>query len=203
MMIEMLAAALRDGWAFVRSDQRVRLVRPPYRTSFCPEVSDETVDKAVLSHGFTPIKESFEDWPSLIKYLEDQLVETRRSAGYPEPDIENLRNLVAKAPAKVLHKCLDQVEEEFLPKGEFIAAESLVTQMLRSHLLRADDQLSERALSLLGRCQQAQQDRRVELGSLCDLRSAFPTFAPKCDKGTILALRVIGSRRPLLPVGAR
>ncbi len=202
MMLEILAASLRDGWAFVREEKRVRLVRPPYRTAQCAEVSQETVQKAILTHGFTPLDKSFDAWPSLIKYLEDQLVETRKAAGYPEVDLEKVRNLVGKAPNKVLQDYLHRVEKEFLPNGEFNAAESLLAQMLRSASVRADDQLYERVISLLDRCNKAQQDRRAELGSLFDLQSAFPTFGPKCDRGTILALCVIGSRRPILPVGA-
>ncbi len=46
-MIELLAVADEVGWAYVRCEKDVFLVRPPYTKSSRTLVDDQTVEKAV------------------------------------------------------------------------------------------------------------------------------------------------------------
>jgi len=76
-MIQLLALAPEDGWAFARSGDRILLLRPPYVRRRHPAVDESVVTRAVAVEGFTAEDRVFADWPTLLAFLEEQFLAGR------------------------------------------------------------------------------------------------------------------------------
>ena len=149
-MIELLALAPEDGWAYVRTEKGIRLLRPPYINGTSSFVEEHTVEKAVCTHGFTAMTEHFADWGRLIDFLNQRVVESRQAHGQtiPEPGAMG-QDMLKMAPPDVLITFLDRVERELLPQHQWSHAESLLLAMIRLPTVRQDAELHERATTLL------------------------------------------------------
>lgn len=160
-MLEILALAREDGWAFVRDGDRIIALHPPYKAAARREVSDAVVARAVGDHGFTPSGEKRADWSGVVDYLRDQIVQAREESGRKLPPQGVGRALLRHAPAETIVELLARVEVELLPGNEFSAAEQMLIAMLDvSPRVRDDAAMHARVVKLLDRVHQ--QRERVE-----------------------------------------
>src|SRR4051812_11947459 len=112
-MLNLLAADFEDGWAFVEHNQRIFLLRPPYRINHGYNVVPETVvHESIYTHGFVAMEKCFTNWSELIDFLKKQLVESRKASEQNVPNSETIRSLVKYAPPHVLDNYLDRIELE-------------------------------------------------------------------------------------------
>lgn len=172
-MIQLLALAPEDGWAFVRSADRILLLRPPYGKRRHPTVEESVVSRAVAVEGFTAEDRAFPDWPALFGFLEKQFL-----AGRPALPAalapESVERILRHAPRSSLESLLDRIEREFLPDRQWDAAGELLARFLAvdSPVLAADSGLRSRAADLLVRCQQARATAAEQRHQLVELVQA-------------------------------
>ncbi|HKH47648.1 MAG TPA: hypothetical protein VKM72_23570 [Thermoanaerobaculia bacterium] len=152
-MIRLLAIAPEDGWAFVRSADRILLLRPPYGKRRHPAVEESVVARAVAVEGFEAADQVFPDWPALFAHLEERFLAGRKAlpaALAPEA----IERILRHAPPSALESLLDRIEQEILPGRQWDAAGELLARFLAVDT-PATAGLRPRAAELLVSCQQA------------------------------------------------
>ncbi len=180
-MIDLLATAPEDGWAFVRRNGKIQLVRPPYQRWSLVDVDESVVERAVKDHGFTAQEEnvSFSGWDQLIAHLKRQIVATRRAQGRHRPQTAAIRGLIHKAPRKVLSQYLEKVESELLPDYEWQSALDLLTEMLTVEVVKEDEKLYQKTVELLRRAQGAASAEEARKYGLIDEEARFKEIYPR------------------------
>lgn len=180
-MLELLALAAEDGWAYVRHNENVQLVRPPYSRNSSTTVSPDCVATAVARFGFAipPVEQRrFPDWQALIAFLNAEVVHARSDRGQPLPAGDVGQELLAFAPPETLRQFLDRVESELLPANRLEHAASLLGNMLKLPVVRCDDGLYNRATDLFQRVFDRQSQRTRERQGLAanaaDFQAVFP-----------------------------
>lgn len=200
-MFEILASAPEDGWAFVRRGEQIQLVRPPFQRWNLTIVPKSALETAIQHYGFAADRRTFPDWRSLIGYLKEQIVQSRTGQGKATPDPEAIRDLVLRAPPRILVGYLDRIEAELLPNQELKAAFEILTHLLEAEPVRSDQELRHRALTLLSRCgPDREKDARLQL---IDEKGSwgrrFPLISRKFGAENVLALsRVVWQSHQIL-----
>lgn len=165
-MLELLAFAPEDGWAYIQTDTDVRLVRPPYTRNSMSVVKKDSVTTALTRYGFVLPPQGhavFLDWPALLDFLGAQLIEARRAKDGGTADDTAGVGLLAFAPADTLRRFLDRIGDDLIPNCEWDHAENLLLKMLALPSLRDSADLYERALDLLGSVSQGRAKKQEEL----------------------------------------
>ncbi|MBL8227627.1 MAG: hypothetical protein JNL98_04095 [Bryobacterales bacterium] len=109
-MLNLVAAAFEDGWAFVRHAGKVLLVKPPYRDGDLDldEVRGELIESAVTKHGFQMVEREFEDWTELIEFLRSELTKIRQYRTERISDADLVAELLKDAPLEVFIEFLQR-----------------------------------------------------------------------------------------------
>jgi hypothetical protein len=152
-MIRLLAIASEDGWAFVRSADRILLLRPPYGKRRHPSVEESAVARAVAMEGFAAEDRVFPDWPTLFAFLEQRFLAERKAlptALAPQA----VERILRHAPHSALDGLLDRIEHELIPNRQWDATGELLARFLAVDS-PATAAFRPRAAELLVRCQQA------------------------------------------------
>jgi hypothetical protein len=158
-MMNILAYAREDGWAYVDTGKGIFLVRPPYARSAMAKADDHAVEKAVSTHGFTALGKEFSDWKAITEFLNSGVVQYRNERGHPIPEAgEAGRQLLEFAPPDVLSRFLDRIEMEWLPAQEWENAQDLLLAMLQLPAVKSAPALYEKSTSLLTRCMKLQSE---------------------------------------------
>jgi hypothetical protein len=190
-MLDMIAAAVEDGWAFVRRGNNILLIKPPYLQSNMLAVSEDTVEKAITRHGFASVEKHFHSWGDLITFLKNQLIATRKEQGLAEPRTELIRELVEFAPLYMLKSYLDRAKNELIPNREWNACLNLLTAIMGLETVRVNSELYNYAVEVLENCQQHMHNAETnKLGLLdeeYDLTHQFPNIVQKYGAGQIIA----------------
>jgi hypothetical protein len=204
-MLELVAAALEDGWALVRKDEQLMLLRPPYRQSNVAYVSEDTVDKAVELHGFQSIRRSYDEWENLIGYLRHELTKAHRARFGAISDAELQQELLRDAPRSVLEEYLRRTELELLPNREWRAAVDLLTVMTKVELVQKDHELLSRSLTLLNMCfaeMSRTETERADMAAEGVVRR-FPLVAARYSVQPVVAfVRHVAETHQVFVVGA-
>lgn len=164
-MLELLAFAPEDGWAYIVNDAEVRLIRPPFTRNSTSVVQKESVATAVTRHGFVlPPEghETFPNWPALLDFLSTQLVVARLAKGSVVDDDAG-EDLLAFAPADTLRGFLDRIGTELIPNCEWDHAEKLLLKMLAMPSFVTLTDLYKRAVDLLGQISKGRKKKQEEL----------------------------------------
>lgn len=151
-MIRLLALAPEDGWAFVRSGERILLLRPPYGKRRHPAVEESTVARAVAVEGFEASDRTFPDWPAVMAFLEERFLAARETLP-PALMPQSVERILRHAPPSALEGLLDRIEHELLPGRHWDAASGLLARFLTVDA-PATNGLRSRAADLLDRCRE-------------------------------------------------
>lgn len=169
-MIRLLAIAPEDGWAFVRSADRILLLRPPYSKRRHPAVMESVVTRAVAVEGFESADQVFPDWPTLFAFLEERFLAARPALPAALAP-ESVERILRHAPRPVLESLLDRIENELLPSRQWDAAGELLARFLAVDSPVAAG-LRPRAAELLVRCQQTRSAAEQKWHRLADASQA-------------------------------
>ena len=153
-MLELVAMAEEDGWAFVRTGEELVVVQPPYQVWNWAKATESQLEQAICRHGFRQAGESFPDWRQLIQHLKQRQVaawQERGGTGLTEREMEEM---VQELSSDRLAEFLDHVETELLPRQQWAAAEKLLRVLLGVRTVLDSDFLRHRTLSLWDRCQE-------------------------------------------------
>ena len=164
-MLNLVAAAYEDGYAFVRESDELFVIRPPYLYRNKRLASFEMVERAVNLHGFSSEDLCFTDWASLIEYLKNKMVEKRKEKGHEYPNSEQIQRLVLRAPEHVVRKYLHDIRNELIPNREWKAAKRLLLSLLKNKAIKSDPTLLEQCIDLLNLCEnkvESENNERLE-----------------------------------------
>jgi hypothetical protein len=157
--IELVAAALSDGWAIVREANHLFLLKPPFQTSDLRELRQLDVQIAIEKHGFALQQTTFAGWRELVSFV---------SAQYGDA-VEQRRLLLGAAdeelswdalPLIVVAEMLDRVKTDLIDIGETSTANKILVHLLSNDALRQDVDLFRRCQDLLKVCVQNIGHRR-------------------------------------------
>ncbi len=162
MEIKIIAAAPYDGWAFILKEERLYLLKPPYRSSDLMESSARDLEKALHHYGFQAHDREFSSFYQLIQYLKQEYVKNMKELGFSDPSREELTSLLEYASDEILEEYLEKVEKELIPHRKLAAAESILIQFLYLEKVCKNDAQKNRVLALLQEC-------RRQKGLLSDL----------------------------------
>jgi hypothetical protein len=151
MKIKLEALSEAEGTGIARVDGTLRLVRPPYSSSNAPVLPEESVQDAIMRHGFSASKEEFPSWEDAIDYLNRQVVTVRQSLGKGAPATTPAGAILDVAPPEILAKFLDRVETEMIPRRMFDRADDFLLALLESSAPARFPESRGRALALLQR----------------------------------------------------
>jgi hypothetical protein len=183
-MLTLLAVACEDGWAFVRTDESILLVRPPYSRSNCRSVGEHAVEEGVTRHGFSACERDFADWRELIRFLNDEVRKTRDARGEQIVREGLGAQMMQFASDDVLDRFLGRVETELLPSGSWEPAERLLIDMLKLPQVRQNPSLLARVSDLLSRTVKARKDteaRRQDIFEDDDILAQCPALGQNYD----------------------
>jgi hypothetical protein len=158
MKLKLEAFSPAEGIGIIRTGQTLRLVRPPYVSHDAPVLAEESLQDAILRHGFSASGEQFGSWEEAITFLNRQAVAVRRLLGKEIPESIPGRDIVDVAPPEVLSSFLDRVETEIIPQRLFNYAEDVLLAVLTSGAGIRHPEIGARAASLL----QLNKDARCE-----------------------------------------
>ena len=180
-MIELLAIAREDGWAYIRrEDGTLSLVRPPYTNLSTLQAEEGAVEKALAVHGFSAAssQKEFTSLGELVSFLNREILESREAKGKPLPDAGLGKEMLELAPTEVVAGFLDRIERELLPQRRWDAAQDLLIAILHLPRLRTDPEIGARATDLLGRTtaleREAKEAKLVLAAAPVDLEAEFP-----------------------------
>lgn len=148
-MHDLLALSPDDGWAYVRVNERILLIRPPYRQATCVVVDEDAVEKAVGVHGFQAEEQCFPDWQELIVYLNNRVAAFYKQLGQDLEKIDLTESMLEFASSDVIGAFLKRVEHELLPQRAWDHAERLLVRILKLPLLRDSSVLNDTTIQLL------------------------------------------------------
>jgi hypothetical protein len=149
MTLILEAISPEEGIGIVRVGEALRLIRPPYAWRDSPELPEESLQGAILRHGFSASDKQFADWDGAIAFLNEQAVAARQSLGIEIPKEIRGRDILEGAPPDILTGFLDRVENQLIPHRLFEHAESLLLALLTSSVLTRHPDLGARAARLL------------------------------------------------------
>ncbi len=203
MRIKMVALAPFDGWAFVICDEKLRLLRPPYRVNDFVEASDDELATAISRYHFRKLDKSFKSIPETVRFLKETYADEIEKTGITLPDTDELKELLQFANLDVLTDYLDKIENEFIPNRSFDAAESLTIELLRIEKVNQDPLLYNRAIDIISKCKD-ERHSLLELKKLSvELSEKFPNAAKKYTVESIEEKRSATCQSgQLMPIGA-
>ncbi len=144
-MPELIAADFTSGWAYVRHDTELYLVRPPYGSEPPCPVAADAVAKAIAFHGIRPARGGFDGWDSVYAHLRERVAWER---GDPPELGDDLRSaLIADAPDEILTEYLDGLEGQ-LSRGDRRAAERLLPLISATGRARENSSVTARCRKL-------------------------------------------------------
>jgi hypothetical protein len=149
--IKLLAIAEEDGWAYFSRGDGIYLLRPPYAEEHLVEVSKDTVDKAVLHHGFkgreNSAGNSFDNLSDLIDYVKKLYVKDKKI-----PTVKELREVLKFAPYDVLDRFIARAENELTSRRNFGPVCQIVIDLLRLEKIKNHADRFDRVWNILSEC---------------------------------------------------
>jgi hypothetical protein len=187
-MLELLAYAPEDGWAFVRKDEKITLIRPPYVSANEALTDESKIEPAIRLYGFTASRETFNNWDELISFLRSEILKSRHKQGRPllEPGMAG-KHLLELAPPEILMSFLERVEKELLPREEWDAAENVLMAMLDLPIEEKRIEIIHKATLLLKEMLIAKKRHQSNIETNLTIADEFPLAYRKYGKEKIKA----------------
>ena len=107
-ILNLIAIAKEDGWAFVRTGNGLIVIRPPYHASDKIEATEEMVEQGISHHGFAHAEKTFPDWRTLIHYVKQCQAETWKKQEESSSDGKRIERLFHEMPVERLTEFLDR-----------------------------------------------------------------------------------------------
>jgi hypothetical protein len=168
MSVKLEALSPLDGIGIIRHGKILRLIRPPYTLHESPILPEESVQEAILKHGFLSSAEQFPSWEDAIDFLNQQAVQSRRALGEEIPDSIAGSDILEVAPLGVLNDFLDRVETTLIPQRLFDQADDFLVTLLANGAMTRHPDVGARAAMLLQRSREARGHAEVALSALAD-----------------------------------
>lgn len=158
--LKIVALAPQDGWAFVRENENLYLLRPPYTASGKIDCTAKEVEEAILKYGFFSVDHPFSHYSELIRFIKDEYVRTNKENGIDTPTTDELKELLRYASEDVLSGFLNRAETELIPGGKIEAAESLALDIMKLDKVVGNKKLHDHAVSIIDKCAASRKKKR-------------------------------------------
>ncbi len=191
-MLELLAYAPEDGWAYIREDGEVRLVRPPYTFSTSQIADEHAMETAIQRFGFFPPdkKRTFSSYHELINFFKKEIVRSWKESGKELPETVDLQRSLKLSSVEVLTRFLDKIEKELLPTQKWEHAKNLLTNMLTIPKVQRIGLFLDRVATLLRETLRAdncdRKDKIMLLGGEKQIQKKFHRLFKKFKTSTII-----------------
>ncbi|MFS8070913.1 MAG: hypothetical protein ACMG6S_31485 [Byssovorax sp.] len=129
-MVQLIAHAPEDGWAYAREGDSILLLRPPYQGNRLV-VGLEDVERAVTVHGYLARDLRFKTERDLIQHLRDEVVRSWPVQGAPE---ELREDLLVLAETEEIDLYLDEATA-WLDDGRTLEVEALSNRLFGAKAL--------------------------------------------------------------------
>ncbi len=129
-MVQLIAHAPEDGWAYAREGDSILLLRPPYQGNRLV-VGLEDVERAVTVHGYLASDLRFKTERDLIQHLRDEVV---RSWPVQEAPEELREDLLLLAEPEEIDLYLDEATA-WLGDGRALEVEALSNRLFGAKAL--------------------------------------------------------------------
>jgi hypothetical protein len=156
-----VALATEDGWAIIRENETLFLLRPPYTVSSKIQCTEKELEEAVLNHGFRSVDYSFSKYSQLIQFIKNEYIKANKDSGKTVPTMEELKELLGYASEDVLIKFLDRAETELIPGGKIEAAESLVLDLMKLDKIIGNKKLLDRVINIIYKCAESRKNPAI------------------------------------------
>jgi hypothetical protein len=198
----MIAIAPYDGWAFVIKDEKLYLLRPPYRSADLVEASKKDLANAVHKYGFQECSAAFNNLSETIDFLDEKYVELMKKQGVSLPKQEELKSLLKYATDEILREYLDKAEKEFIPQRNLDAAESIALELMRLEKVMENETMFNRALDIIQKCKEERNKLDRLMAKPIKISKRFPNARREYTEAAIIELmNYIYQTKQLLPVG--
>ena len=111
-MVTILALDLSDGWVFGKEDDRILLMRPPYRLAEAQTVSETVVARSVTQHGYLAMAIQQPSWADTVKFVRSEVARKRKADGRPLPEEGVGRAMLRQAPASIVDRFLERIRTD-------------------------------------------------------------------------------------------
>jgi hypothetical protein len=155
------------------------LVRPPYASHHTSILAEESVQDAILRHGFSASHAEFDNWEDAIAFLNQQVLAARRSLGKDIPNSIPGKDILDVAPPEVLWAFLDRVEKSLIPQLLFDYAEDFLLALLTSSACSGQPEISARTAGLLQRNKEARKKSEAGISGLANQDIRFLSLEKK------------------------
>jgi hypothetical protein len=159
--IKVAALATEDGWAIIRENQDLFLLRPPYTVSSKIQCTEKELEEAVVKHGFRSVDYSFSNYSQLIRFIKDEYIKANKKSDKTVPTLEELKELLGYASEDVLIRLLDRAETELIPGGKIEAAESLALDLMKLDKIIGNKKLLDRVIDIIYKCAEHRKKRKA------------------------------------------
>lgn len=201
-MLELLAVSFTDGWAFVRKDDRLLLLRPPYRTSNLLVVDESVLKRSIAEYGFEAASQEFDDWPALLALMRNELSRVHSSLLGNMTEAAVMAELLRDATQTVIEEYLDRIRTDLIPRHRWIIALDLLRLLVRAEAVKVHPQLLGHVVDLMEICATGVSGSNPE--RIIDdqqLSRQFPNIAPELPSIMLYARR-IAERHQILSIGS-
>ena len=182
MSITLEAFSPIDAVAIVRSEQHLRLCRPPYKQINTIELPESAIEDAVLNHDFHASGASFASWAEVITFLNQELIAYREGRGRPVVDVLDNIDILNVAPLMVLQSFLEKVENELMPQRQFAHAKNFLLALLESNAPQEHPTLKTKSISLLKQIQQLEDRKNNSAAVLGNKYSPFKNLSDMANR---------------------
>ncbi len=158
MGIKVIAIAPDDGWAFIKGEDGISLLRPPYIASNQIRVTEKDVEIALGLHGFEECDSSFDSLKEVIGFLKDKYVEAMKNRGVDLPSLDELKDLLKYATDDILLEYLEKAEKELIPEGKFAVASSIALDIMELEKAGQNPQIYRMAVDVVRKCDQKRKE---------------------------------------------
>lgn len=149
LIVEAMSPA--EGIGIIRCGQSLRFVRPPYTLAGSHVLAEDSLQDAILKHGFSSSDKQFQTWEEVIAFLNEAAAAFRRALGKEIPEEIPGQDIIDIAPPEVLNAFLDRIEKDLIPQRLFDHAEGLLLALLKSKAWTRQPEIVNRAAELLQR----------------------------------------------------
>lgn len=143
----MVALAKDDGWAIVKIDGNLYMLRPPYSEHV--ELTENDIAKAIRRHGFEACNEEFDTLDDVIKFLKDVYVEAMEKRGIKCPTHEELKQHLRYISEDMLLRWIARIESDSIPCGEFDKASLIIKDIIEMTVSDAARTEASRVLEII------------------------------------------------------
>ncbi|MBI4648850.1 MAG: hypothetical protein HY738_20240 [Bacteroidia bacterium] len=141
MSYTLVALAPKDGWAYVKKDDNLYLIYPPFDNPYFNVATEEEFIKAIDFFGFESRNKEFVNINELIRFIKEEYNKHIDPEVLKITNDELLDELLSSASEEDIEYYLEIIKNEFLPNNKIDAAKKLLNKLYNLSIVENDSYL--------------------------------------------------------------